>query len=809
METLLRDLRYGLRVLLKQKGFTAVAVFALALGISANTAIFSVVNAVLLRSLPYKNADRLVVPVSFNAGRDLDRGNVTYADYLDWKNETEVFESVAAFSAETADLTGGADPERVEIGVITEDYFAVMGVAPQIGRTFSSSDFELNASPTLVISDRLWQRRFGGDPGILEQKVYLNGRPYPVIGVMPKDSQWPETFDIWLALAVGPTPDPDLMRRDNQILGSIARLKSGVPIEQATAAMETIARRLEQDFPESRSGWSNKAIPLREYIVGDQLHLALVVLLGAVGFVLLIACVNVANLLLARAATREREIAVRLALGAGRLRLILQLLTESAALALMGGGVGLVLAVWGVDLLASLAPPDLPGIAGAKIDLRVLAFTMAISVVTAVLFGLVPALHASKVNLNESLKEGGRSSAEGARGGRIRNVLVVSEVVLSFVLLAGAGLMVRSFVRLQQVDPGFNTNNLATMGISCPSSRYPDKAKVIAFYKNVVDRVAASPGVESAAISSALPLGGGGFYLGRVFLSEGQPEPPAGSDHQAQWNVIGPGFFETEGIGLIKGRNFNERDTAESNGVIIIDESMALEMFPNDDPLGKRIRSWRDENLLREVVGVVKDVRYFGREDDLRGLVFVPHTQNTWRSMLLSVRTKADPASLIQSIRDQIWSVDKDLAIANPRTMNQILAESVAPRRFSMMLLTAFAAIAMMLASVGIYSVLSYSVAQRSHELGVRMALGAKTGDIVRLVVAHGMVLVGAGAGIGLASALALTRLMKSLLYEVSATDPASMIVACGLLIALGLVACLVPARRATKVDPMVALRYE
>ncbi|HEV8486356.1 MAG TPA: ABC transporter permease [Blastocatellia bacterium] len=809
METLLRDLRYGLRVLLKQKGFTAVAVFALALGISANTAIFSVVNAVLLRSLPYKDADSLVVPVTFNAARDTDRGSITYADYLDWKNETQVFESVAAFSSGTADLTGSADPERIEVAAITEDYFAVMGVPPQIGSTFSPSDFELKANRTLVISFRLWQRRFGGDPGILQQDVYLNGRPYPVIGVMPKDSQWPETVDIWLPLAVGPNPGPDLMRRDNMIFGGVARLKPGVPIEQATAAMETIARRLEQDFPESRAGWSNRAIPLREYIVGDQLHLALLVLLAAVGFVLLIACVNVANLLLARAATREREIAVRLALGAGRLRLILQLLTESAALALLGGGVGLVLAFWGVDLLASLAPKDLPGIAEAKIDLRVLAFTMATSVVTAVLFGLVPALHASKVNLNESLKEGGRSSAEGARGGRIRSVLVVSEVVLSFALLAGASLMVRSFMRLQQVDPGFNTNNLATMAISCPSSRYPDNAKVIAFYKNVVDRVAASPGVESAAVSSALPLGGGGFYLGRVFLIEGHPEPPAGPDHPAQWNVIGPGFFETEGIGIIKGRTFDERDTAEGNQVIIINESMAREMFPNDDALGKRIRSWRDENLQREIVGVVKDVRYFGREDDLRGLVYVPHTQNTWRSMLLSVRTTADPASLIQSIRDQIWSVDRNLAIANPRTMNQILAVSVAPRRFSMMLLTSFAAIAMMLSSVGIYSVLSYSVAQRSHELGVRMALGAKTGDIMRLVVAHGMKLTCLGAGIGMVSALALTRLMKSLLYEVSATDPASLIVACGLLVALGVVACLVPARRATKVDPMVALRYE
>jgi putative ABC transport system permease protein len=809
METLWQDVRYGIRMMFKNRSFTAVAILALALGISANTAIFSVVNAILLRSLPYKDPARLVVPISVNAARGLDRGSITYADYLDWRNETGVFENVAVFSSQTADLTGGGEPERIEVAGVSQEYFAAMGVEPQIGRTFSSDEFELNATRTLVISYRLWQRKFGGDPGVLEQTVFLNGRPYPVIGVMPKDSQWPDNFDIWVAMAVGPNPGPDLLRRDNMIFNAVARLKQGVAIEQASAAMATIARRLEQDFPESRTGWTNKAIPLREYIVGDQLQLALMVLLGAVGFVLLIACVNVANLLLARAATREREIAIRLALGSGRFRLIRQLLTESVMLALVGGGVGLLLAFWGVDLVTALAPPDVPRIAEVKIDFRVLGFATVASVVTAVLVGLIPALHASKVNLNESLKEGGRSSTEGARGGRIRSALVVSEVVLSLVLLAGAGLMVRSFMRLQQVDPGFNTNNLVTMSINCPTKRYPDPLKVIAFYKDLVNRVTASPGVESAAVSSALPLGGGGFYLGRVFLIEGHPEPPAGPDEPAQWNVMGPGYFETTGIRLIQGRSFDERDTAESNKVIIINETLAQRMFPKEDALGKRIRSWRDENLLREIVGVVQDVRYYGRADELRGLVYVPHTQNTWRSMVMSVRTTGDPAALIGSIRDQIWSLDKDLAIANPRTMSQILAQSVAPQRFSMMLLTAFAAVAMVLAMVGVYSVLSYTVAQRSHELGVRMALGAETGDLMRLVLVHGMKLTLMGTGIGLASAFAVTRLMKSLLYEIGATDPATFAVVTVLLMGVGLAACLIPAYRATKVDPMVALRYE
>ncbi|HWN99832.1 MAG TPA: ABC transporter permease, partial [Blastocatellia bacterium] len=746
---------------------------------------------------------------SVNTARGSAEGSITYADYLDWKNETGVFENVAAFSSQTADLAGGGEPERIDVAGVAEEYFAVMGVQPQIGRAFSPDEFKPNAPRTLVISYRLWQRKFGGDPGVLDQTVFLNGRPYPVVGVMPKDSQWPDGFDIWAPMAVGPNPDPDLLRRDNMIFRAVARLRLGVSVNQASAAMATIAQRLEQEFPESRKGWTNKAIPLRDYIVGDRLQLALMVLMAAVGFVLLIACVNVANLLLARAATREREIAIRLALGSGRLQLVRQLLTESVVLALMGGGVGLLLAVWGVDLLIAIAPADVPRLAGVKINLPVLAFTIVTSVVTAVLFGLIPALHASKVNLNESLKEGGRGSSESARGGRIRSVLVVSEVVLSLVLLTGAGLMVRSFMRLQQVDPGFNTNHLLTMGINCPSKGYPDDAKTIAFYKNVAERVAGSPGVESAAFSSALPLGGGGFYLGRVFLIEGHPEPPAGTDNPAQWNVITPGYFETTGIRLLEGRGFDERDTADSNKVIIINETLAEKMFPNEDPLGKRIRSWRDENLLREIVGVVQDVRYFGRDDELRGLVYVPHTQNQWRSMSLTVRTKGDPAALIASIRDQVWSVDKDLAVANPRTMNETLARSVASQRFSMILLTVFAAVAMILATLGVYSVLSYTVAQRSHELGVRMALGAQTRDVMRLVLVHGMKLTLIGAGIGLALAIAVTRLMKSLLYEVSTTDPTTFAIVSVLLVATGLAACLIPARRATKVDPIVALRYE
>ncbi|HEY7544913.1 MAG TPA: ABC transporter permease, partial [Blastocatellia bacterium] len=422
MDNFLKDLRYGLRVMLKQKGFTAVALFALALGIGANTAIFSVVNAIMLRPLPYKDFERLVVPVSVNTARDIKRGSITYADYLDWRNETEVFENVAVFGFQSADLASGGEPERVEVGTVSEEYFDVMGAEPIIGRTFSADDYRPDATRSLVISYGLWQRKFGGDAGILDQKIYLNGRPYPVIGVMPKDSQWPDRFDLWTPMTVDPDSLPNLQRRDNMIFRAVARLKSGVKIEQATAAMEVIARRLEQEFPESRAGWTNEAVFLRDYIVEDDIQLALMVLIGAVGFVLLIACVNVANLLLARAATREREIAIRMALGSGRARLIRQLLTESMMIALAGGGVGLLLAFWGVDLLKAVAPSDIPGISQAGIDLRVLLFVMAVSMVTAVLFGLIPALHSTKTNFNESLKEGGRGTTEGARGRSLRSI---------------------------------------------------------------------------------------------------------------------------------------------------------------------------------------------------------------------------------------------------------------------------------------------------------------------------------------------------------------------------------------------------
>ncbi|MGA9769117.1 MAG: ABC transporter permease [Blastocatellia bacterium] len=808
METLLQDLRYGVRMLTQKPGFTIVALIALALGIGANTAIFSVVNAVLLRSLPYNNPDRLVVPATVKPG-EYDLGAVSYADVVDWGKEDQVFEAVAAFQQRSADLTGNGDPVRVSAARVSEDYFRVMGADPLLGRTFIPEEQQPNGPPVVVLSYGLWQKRFGGDPGVLDQSIMINGRSSTVVGVMPKESQWPETAEIWIPLGFGATPPDWAMRRDNQIWRSAARLKPGVTVEQATAAIKINASRVEQENPATRAGITGRAIPLHEYIVGPDLRRALLIMIGAVGFVLLIACVNIANLLLARAATREREIAIRTALGAGRIRLIRQLLTESVLLSITGGALGLLLALWGIAVLKSMASDSIPRMAEAGIDGGVLAFVISISLITSFVFGLLPALHASKPDLTQSLKEGGRGSTGGARGRRTRNLLVVAEVALSLILLVGAGLMIRSFFRLQQIDPGFNVDNLLTLDLAAPRSRYPKTADIATFYEKIVARMQTLPGIQSAAASSALPLGGGGFYLGRSFLNEGAAPPPGGDEFDGQWNVASPNYFDTLGIRFLKGRDFTDRDTEDSTPVIILNQTMAREMFGDSEAIGHRIKSWRDEDVLREVVGVVEDVRYFGRDDKLQSIAYVPHRQDSYSSMTVTIRSSGDPQSLTAAIREGVASIDKDIAVANIQTMQRILNDSVAGRRLNMMLLTVFAAVALILASVGIYGVLSYSIAQRTHEIGVRMALGARATDVLKLVVWDGLKLVLVGISLGLTGAFLLTEVMKSLLFEVSATDPLTFAVIPLILTAVALLSSYVPARRAMKVDPMIALRYE
>lgn len=810
METLIQDLRYSIRILLKKPGFTLIAVATLALGIGANTTIFSFVNAVLLRPLPYKDADQLVVPQTFNEARGSDDSSITYADYLDWKNEN-IFSSVAVLSLlSTADLTGGdGEPERVQVAAVSQDYFDVMGAQPVLGRVFGDDDYKaVGPARGLIITYGLWKRRFGGDSEILNNKIYLNGRPYSVYGVMPPDSLWPEERDIIAPFAVGTTPDPDLLRRDNMIFSSVARLKPGVPPSQVNAALATIAARVAQEHPESRQGWSNRIVGLREYVVGKQLRTSLLILLGVVGSVLLIACANVANLLLVRAAGREREMSIRLALGASRGRLIRQLLTETTVLSVIGASLGLLMAIWGVSLLKAVAPVDTPRLAGVQIDSKVLLFTIAACVATAIVCGLIPALQSSRSDLQQALKESSRNTT-GSQSRFARNAMVVSEVALSIVLLIGAGLLVRSFLHVQHIDTGLRIDRLVTMQVNSPSARYQDAPKILSFYQRLVDSVNTAPGVESSAVCSALPVGGGGFYLGRVFLVEGQPEPPAGTDTPAQWNVVSPGFFHTSGTALLSGRDFDERDRTDNNPVIIINRTMSRRMFGNDDPLGKRIRSWRDENKLREIVGVVEDVRYFGRDDELHGIVYVPHTQNVWRSMALTVRTQGDPVGVIAAIREQISSVDRELAIANLATMTTIVDRSIAPRRASMLLVLVFGVLAGLLAVIGIYGVLSYTVAQRAQEIGVRIALGAQRGDVLGLVLGQGLKLTLTGVVIGLASSYALTRLMSSLLFNVSSTDLLTFVGVAFVLSAVAMAACFIPALRATKTDPMIALRYE
>ena len=806
-----QDLKYGARMLRKKPGFTAVALLTLALGIGANTALYSVVHAVLLRPLPYAEAERLAVPISFKVERGEFDGSVTYADYLDWKTEG-VFEHVAVIdnTLDHADVSGGdGEAERVSLAIVSEDYFTVLGASPMRGRLFVGEDYAVRGAQIAVIAGGLWKRRYGGDPGIVGANIFLNGRPYRVVGVVDETLTWPERREVFLPMALGGEPSPDLLRRDNMLFLALARLKGGSSFEQTDAVLAGMARRLEHEHPESRTGWTNRAKPLLDYVIGGQRRTSLLMLLGAVGFVMLISCVNVSNLLLTRAAARGHELAIRLAHGAGRLRVVRQLLTEGLLLTILGGGAGIVLAIWSVDLLKRIAPQDTPRLSEIEIDGTVLLFAFALSLITTLLCASFPAWQAARTDVQLALKEASRSGGSRPERQRLKNALVVAEIALSMVLLIGAGLTLRSFARVQSIDPGLDVARLVTMELHAPRIRYAEEASVVAFYQGLVDRVTATPGIEGAAVCSALPLGGGGFYLGRVFLAEGWPEPPGGHDVQAEWNVVGPGYFAASGMRLLRGRDFDGRDGASSEPTIIVNETMARALFADQDPLGRRIRSWRDENRLRTIVGVVSDVRYRGRDDELRGLVYVPHAQNAMRSMVLTARASGEPSQVIGSIRSSIRDLDKDLAVANLRTMTTILDGSVAPRRAGTTLIALFALLAALLAAVGLYGVLSQVVVQRAHEIGIRMALGATTQDVWRMFVAQGMGLATLGIAIGLLGALGLTRLMRSLLYEVSTADPATYGGIALLLFGVALAASCLPALRAARLDPNVTLRQE
>ncbi|MDT7603415.1 MAG: hypothetical protein QOF61_1412 [Acidobacteriota bacterium] len=801
------DLRFGLRMLVKNPSFTIIAVIALALGIGANSAIFSVVNTVLLRPLPYHNPERLVMVFEDNSRHGYPRDTPAPANYIDWRDQNKVFAGVAAIAELSMNLTGAGEPERLDGRRVSASLFPILGVNPQLGRWFSPAEDQPGANHSVILSHALWQRRFGADAGIVGKTITLNGYSFSVIGVMPSSFQFPSRGDqFWIPIAF---TQREAGRRGSHFLEVVARLKDGVTLEQARAEMNTIAGRLEQQYPAENTGVGAVVVPLHEQVVGN-IKPALLVLLGAVGFVLLVACANVANLLLARASGRQKEIATRVALGASRLRLVRQFLTESVLLAALGGGTGLLLSVWGVRLLKAFIPPNISQAREITVDVKVLVFTLLVSLLTGLIFGLAPAMQATKFNLNETLKEGGRDSAAGSRGNRIRSVLVVSEVALSLILLIGAGLLINSFLHLRHVDPGFRTGNLLTMSVALPLQKYPDAARQSAFYTEMIRRVEALPGVRSAAVTSQIPLTKQGDSVGvRI---EGRPEPAPGEENIVATRVVSPHYFQTMGIQLLRGRAFGDEDRADAPAVAVISDAMARRYWPGEDPLGKRICPGKPQSPddWITIVGVVNDVRQFGLDAELKPQIYLPYQQSDYFSPRhLVVGTNVEPQSLAATVRGTVWEIDRDQPVSNITTMEEVFSESIARQRFSMLLLGVFGVVALLLAAVGIYGVMSYSVAQRTHEIGIRMALGAQKWDVLKLAVGQALKLVMIGVAVGLAASMVLTRVMSSLLFGVSSTDPATFAIISLVLVGAGVLASYIPARRATKVDPMIALRYE
>src|SRR5919197_255910 len=794
MGSLLTDVRYAIRRLRHSPGFSLVIIVTLALGIGANTAIFSVVNAVLLRPLPYGDPERLVQVWENNLKRGWSRDTISPQNFDDWQAQSRSFDAMAAYEYESFVLTGGEAPERL-VGILASSAFIdVLGVKPALGRGFLPGEDARGAGRVVILSDRLWRRRFGGDLGVIGKPVTLNGESYTVVGVMPADFSFPSPrLDVWV-------PSIDIGRpRGDHFMYAVARLGPGVTLAHAQEEMNTIARRLGEQYPGTNGNSGVTLVPLREEVVG-QVRPALLVLLGAVLFMLLIACVNVANLLLARAQGRPREIAVRAALGASRLRLVRQLLTESLVLALAGGGAGLLLSVWGVDLIVAASAGAIPRASEVGVDSRAFFFTLAASLVTGLLFGLAPALGSSAPDLNSSLKEGSKGAGVGRRPQRAQGALVVTEVALALVLLVGAGLLLKSYARLRRVDPGFSPERVLTARLSLPESKYPDKDRQAAFARQALERIRAVPGVRAAGVVSDLPMSGS--RSGRSFDIEGR-ETPSGPDSltpQADYRKVSPDYFRAIGMRLVRGREFTERDDAEAPGVCVVNESFARHFFPGEEPIGKRL-IYGDARVVREIVGVVADVTHESLADKRKPEVYVQFAQHPKGEMFFAVRAAGDPLALAAPLKNAVLEVDRDLPVYSVLTMQQRVENSVAPQRFNTLLLAFFAAVAMLLAAVGVFGVVSYTVAQRTREIGIRVALGAQGRDILRLVVGRVMKLALAGVALGLPAAFALTRLLARLLYEVKPTDPLVFAGVAALLALVALLACLVPARREAKVD--------
>jgi predicted permease len=818
METMIQDLKHGVRMLLKAPGFAAVAVLTLALGIGANTAIFSVVNAVLLRPLPFTDPQRLIIVGETNASQKgaEEQNGIAPANYLDYVKNNNTFERMGAFSMTVRtgfNLGGADDPERVTAANIAADLFPTLGINPIYGRQFLPEEQKEGNNRSVILSYGLWQRRFGADPGIINKTITLNGFSYLVVGVMPKGFQFPtkdllpelqslaKPVELWVPLSIS---DAGWTARGSRFLHVVGRLKPGVTIEQANSDLNVIAARLAQQY-EQDLGWTAKVVSLQEQMVGS-IRLALLVLFGAVGFVLLIACTNVANLLLARAATRRKEIAVRLALGANRLRLVRQLLTEGFLLVLLGGPLGMLLAWAGVNILVSISPQSIPLPSQLGLDGRIVAFTLLVSFLTAIIFGLVPALQSSKVDLSNAMKEGGTRGTTSS-GLRVRNILVVSELMLAVVLLVGAGLMVKSFIRLQNVDPGFNPNNTLSFQYTLPTSRYPDDPEIIVFNNQLIERLKALPGVESVSGASALPLGKASNYTS--FTIDGRPPLPPAEFLLSEHIGVFPEYFKTMRVELRKGRDFTAQDTKQSSQVVIINEAMANQFWPNEDPIGKSIKIDYDQGVSREIIGVVNNIKNFSLDTPPKPEMYVSQLQFPFQSTFLVVHGKGDPKNMIMPVTKAIAGIDKDQPIYNVKPMTDVLNASVARQRFTMLLMSCFAVVAATLAAIGLYGVMSYSVSLRTQEVGIRLALGSQRSDILKLIIGQGLKLAFIGIAIGLSIAFGLTRLLQSLLFGISASDPVTFIAIALLLVIVAFLASIIPARRAMRVDPMVALRYE
>ncbi len=801
-----QDLRYGFRTLLRNPGFAAVAVLALAVGIGPNAAVFSLVDTLLLRPLPFHEPDRLVMLWQTHPLRGLDQAPVSTPDFLDFKAQNRVFEdlSPAFVLPEYAfNVAGGGEPERVQAGKAGANFFSLLGVQPALGREFSAEEDRPGGAPVVMVGHSFWKRRFGGDAGLPGRTLRLDAAPYTVVGVAPAELEVMGKVDLWLPMQVNPAAS-----RGNHELGVLARLKPGVTLAQAQNDLDAVARVLEREYPATNQGWGIKVIPWSEMARG-RTGPALVMLLGAVGLLLLIACANVANLLLARSGARGKEMAIRAALGGGRGRILRQLLTESVLLALVASVLGVLLASWSLGALRNALPDFIPRLKQIQVDARVLGFTLGLSVLTALIFGLAPSVRAARANLNDALKEGGRRSAGAGGGSWMRHLLVVTEMALALVLAVGSGLLARSFARLMAVDPGLRTANVLTMQLSLPAAKY-DEPKRAEFFKNLTARLETLPGVRSADAVNVLPLRGGLLDM-RIWFSgfqvEGAPEPPRGQGPAADIRRVTPGYFATLGIPLRQGRFFTDRDDTRTRPLAIINETLARRHFPRENPLGRRLRLG---GVSREIVGVVGDAKLYGLDKPIEPAIYAPQAQWPSAVMCLVVRTQGDPSAWTSAVRRQVLELDPDQPVSQVRTMDEMLSESTLIRRFATALLGVFAVLAVVLAVVGIYGLMSYSVSQRVHEIGLRMALGAAPGRMLAMVVGRGVALAAAGAGAGGLAALGFTQVLRGLLFGgITPTDPLIFAGVPALLIAAAALASYVPARRATRIDPVAALRCE